>query len=257
MKWLGKLVGALVGLALLRQPLGLLLGALAGHLFDSGLISLRRRPRLASSFVDPLFAVAGAVAKADGRVSDREIAAVEQLMRRMGLDAVQREAAITQFNAGKSPGFDATRAIELLRIWCLGRRDHAYVLLDVLLDLVFADGADAARQQFLRRVAAALNVREPEIAVLAATKGHAWAAAGSGAHNAPPQQPGTPDPYAVLGVERSADERSVKRAWRKRMSEHHPDKLGDVPAPLRERAEQRAREINAAYERIKSERGFH
>ena len=65
-----------------------------------------------------------------------------------------------------------------------------------------------------------------------------------------------PTPYAVLGVERGTDERSLKRAWRKLMSEHHPDKLGDVPAALRERAEQRARDINTAYERIKQERGF-
>jgi len=57
-------------------------------------------------------------------------------------------------------------------------------------------------------------------------------------------------------VARGADERNVKRAWRKLMSEHHPDKLGDVPEALRQRAEQRAREINTAYERIRSERGF-
>jgi DnaJ like chaperone protein len=40
------------------------------------------------------------------------------------------------------------------------------------------------------------------------------------------------------------------------MSQHHPDKLGDVPDELKRRAEERAREINAAYERIKSERGL-
>jgi DnaJ like chaperone protein len=40
------------------------------------------------------------------------------------------------------------------------------------------------------------------------------------------------------------------------MSEHHPDRLGDLPEDLRRRAEQRASEINAAYDRIKSERGF-
>ncbi|MEP6881805.1 MAG: DnaJ domain-containing protein, partial [Dokdonella sp.] len=48
----------------------------------------------------------------------------------------------------------------------------------------------------------------------------------------------------------------IKRAYRKLMSQHHPDKLGNVPDDLKQRAESRAREINAAYERIKSERGF-
>jgi len=60
----------------------------------------------------------------------------------------------------------------------------------------------------------------------------------------------------VLGIERSANERDIKRAYRKLMSQHHPDKLGDVPDELKRRAEERAREINAAYERVKAERGF-
>jgi DnaJ like chaperone protein len=64
------------------------------------------------------------------------------------------------------------------------------------------------------------------------------------------------DPYAVLAIDRTANEHEIKRAYRKLMSQHHPDKLGDVPDELKRRAEERAREINAAYERIKGERGF-
>lgn len=268
-KWLGKIVGGLVGLLLLRHPLGIVLGMLAGHLFDNGTFTLRQSPRrrVAQSFFDLLFAFVGALAKADGRVSEREIAATEQLMQRLGLDVAQRHEAIRRFNAGKTPGFDVDRVIADLRLWCLGRRDHAYVLIDVVLDVVFADGGGTERQQLLRRLCAALNVQEQEVAVLAAMKGHAWDAQswtwaqgrgpGPGPGAAPPPRPqGGADPYAVLGVARDSDERSIKRAWRKLMSEHHPDKLGDVPAALRERAEQRARDINTAYERIRSERGF-
>jgi DnaJ like chaperone protein len=262
MKWLGKIVGGLIGLLLLRHPLGVVLGALAGHLFDNGTFALRetpRRRRVAQSFFDLLFAFVGALAKADGRVSEREIAATEQLMQRLGLEAGQRREAILRFNEGKTPGFDVDRNILQLRAWCLGRRDHAYVLIDVVLDVVFADGGSDERVQLLRRLCAALNVQEHEIAVLAAMKGHTWQVrdgASSRTAPPPPRPQGGNDPYAVLGVTRDSDERSVKRAWRKLMSEHHPDKLGDVPAALRERAEQRARDINTAYERIKSERGF-
>ena len=60
----------------------------------------------------------------------------------------------------------------------------------------------------------------------------------------------------MLGIARSADAQEIKRAYRKLMSQHHPDKLGNVPQELKRNAEARAREINAAYERIKSERGF-
>ena len=64
------------------------------------------------------------------------------------------------------------------------------------------------------------------------------------------------DPYAVLAIDRTANESEIKRAYRKLMSQHHPDKLGDVPDELKRRAEERAREINAAYERVKAERGL-
>jgi DnaJ like chaperone protein len=53
-----------------------------------------------------------------------------------------------------------------------------------------------------------------------------------------------------------ANEREVKRAYRKLISQHHPDKLGDVPEELKRRAEERAREINTAYEKIQALRGF-
>ena len=59
----------------------------------------------------------------------------------------------------------------------------------------------------------------------------------------------------MLGLERKASDAEIKRAYRKLMSQHHPDKLGNVPDELKRRAEDRARDINAAYEQIRAERG--
>ncbi|MGA7297088.1 MAG: DnaJ domain-containing protein, partial [Rhodanobacteraceae bacterium] len=63
-------------------------------------------------------------------------------------------------------------------------------------------------------------------------------------------------PYAVLGLTRNAESSQIKRAYRKLMSEHHPDRLGDLPKDLRRRAEERASAINAAYDQIKQQRGI-
>ena len=99
----------------------------------------------------------------------------------------------------------------------------------------------------------------------AGMKGYAWNAGanyrgqgyGNGNGYVPPQRNTSgPDPYTVLGIGRDVDDRAVKRAYRKLISEHHPDRLGDLPEDMRKRAEARASEINAAYERIKAERGF-
>jgi DnaJ like chaperone protein len=100
----------------------------------------------------------------------------------------------------------------------------------------------------------ALGVSDHELAALSAMKGYAGPRPSGYGPRGPSAQPPAIDPYAVLGIERTANERDIKRAYRKLMSQHHPDKLGDVPDELKRRAEDRAREINTAYERIKSER---
>ncbi|WP_370555397.1 DnaJ domain-containing protein [Edwardsiella tarda] len=62
----------------------------------------------------------------------------------------------------------------------------------------------------------------------------------------------------MLGVAPSADATTIKRAYRKLMSEHHPDKLvaKGLPPEMMELAKQKAQEIQAAYDLIKKEKGF-
>jgi len=259
MRIVGKLVGAVIGLLVFHNPFGLLIGAIIGHFYDVALTQLRP-PSMGSGFIEPLFAFAGALAKSDGRVSEPEIAAAESLMARLRLDTTKRRAAIERFNIGKGAEFPPELAINDLKRWCGGRRDLAFLVLDLLLDLVYAEGALAApKLALLRKLCWTLGVSDHELAALAAMKG--YAPAGPGAQRGPGARPPPPgplraDPYVVLGIDRTANERDIKRAYRKLMSQHHPDKLGDVPDELKRRAEERAREINAAYERVKAERGF-
>jgi DnaJ like chaperone protein len=170
---------------------------------------------------------------------------------------------------GKQPEFDVTRTINELRQWVGMRRDHAFPVLDVVIETVLAEGnPPPEKMAILRQLAFALRISDMELMALMAMKGYAW---GNGQHGqrgygqrhaygngyTPPQRtPQGPDPYAVLGIDRQADERAVKRAYRKLISEHHPDRLGDLPEDMRKRAESRASEINAAYDRIKEMRGF-
>lgn len=259
MSMTGKLIGALLGLWLFRHPFGILIGVALGHLWDSGALRMQQASRNVShAFIAPLFGLAGAIAKSDGRVSQPEIAATESLMARLRLAPEQRAAAIAQFNAGKQPDFQAHLAIADLKAWCHGRRDLAYLLLDMLLDIVYAEGPLAPdKLAIVRKLCWALHIHERELAALAAMKGYAYATPGGRyeqSRDAPrATQPGN-DPYVVLGLDRGADERAIKRAYRKLISQHHPDKLGDVPEELKRRAEERARDINAAYERLRVER---
>lgn len=261
----GAFIGAMVGFWLTHYSLiGMLVGGVLGFMFDASRQQRRRTPAQ-GGYVAPLFALIGAVAKADGRISEAEIAIAERLMARMGLDQDERRRAIGAFNEGKQPEFNAAEVIDELRQWVGHRRDHAFPVIDVVIDTVLAEGAPSpAKMAILRQLAFALRVSDMELMALMAMKGYAWNAGqggrsqghGGGGYVPPQRNTQGPDPYAVLGIQRDADERAVKRAYRKLISEHHPDRLGDLPEDMRRRAEARASEINAAYERIKSERGF-
>lgn len=266
MSFIGKIIGAAIGLFAFRSVTAALIGAVLGHIFyDAPRQRVQSRGSMAD-FVRPLFGFAGALAKSDGRVSEKEIAAAESLIGRLRLDAEVRRHAIDSFTAGKNGSLSIDAAIAELRRWTGGRRDRAFVLLDLLLDLVYAEGPLAApKLDLLRRFMAALGIHEAELAALSAMRGYASYARGygtggpgwgSGGSAPPPRQQPMSDPYAVLGIGHDAGDSEIKRAYRRLMSQHHPDKLGDVPDEIKRRAEERAREINAAYEQIKSQRGL-
>ena len=259
---------AFFGLLIGHGP-GAVVGAVIGFIFDNLRYSQRKNATPeAGGFVGPLFTLLGAVAKADGRVSEQEIAVAERLMTRMSLSADLRKQAVVSFNVGKQPEFDATQTITALRNWVGMRRDHAFPVLDVVIETVLAEGNPGPeKMSLLRQLAFALRVSDMELMALMAMKGYAWNAGtggqrqyghgqGSGGYVPPQRSTQGPDPYAVLGIDRNADERAIKRAYRKLISEHHPDRLGDLPEDMRKRAESRASEINAAYDRIKEARGI-
>jgi DnaJ like chaperone protein len=270
MNFTGTLIGAVLGMWFTHNVLGAFIGGALGFMFDaSRQQQQRRRTPAQGGYVAPLFTLIGAVAKADGRISEAEIAIAERLMSRMSLDQDQRRVAIDAFNEGKQPEFSANEVIDELRQWVGHRRDHAFPVIDVIIETVLAEGNPSPEKMaILRQLAFALRVSDMELMALMAMKGYAWnatggsrsyggAGQGGGGGYVPPQRNTQgPDPYAVLGIQRDADDRAIKRAYRKLISEHHPDRLGDLPDDMRRRAESRASEINAAYERIKAERGF-
>ncbi|MGA9334870.1 MAG: co-chaperone DjlA [Rudaea sp.] len=257
----GKIVGALLGWLLLRSPIGIFIGVIIGHLWDSRIRLIQPIQQVSNEFVAPLFGLVGAIAKSDGRVSEPEIAAAESLMMRLKLSPQQRASAIAQFNAGKQADYQTNLAIADLKAWCHGRRDLAWLLLDMLLDIVYAEGPLAPdKLAIVRKLCWALGVHEQELMALAAMRGYAYAAPGAGPGQSYQRTPASvaagKDPYTVLGIQRDADNRAIKQAYRRLISQHHPDKLGNVPDELKRRAEERARDINAAYEKLRELRGI-
>ena len=62
------------------------------------------------------------------------------------------------------------------------------------------------------------------------------------------------NPYRELGLTSEATDAEIERAYRKLISQYHPDRVAGAAPELRARAESRAAEINAAYDRIRKAR---
>jgi DnaJ like chaperone protein len=248
-KYIGVILGAIVGFLLTRHPIGAAIGAALGYAWDQGLLRglfvlPTRGPE--GALVTPLFGLAGAVAKADGRVSESEVAVTESLVARMGLTPGKRSEAIQAFNSGKLPDFDIHLAARDLRAFCGFRSELKLMLMDVLIDVAYADGpiVDAA-EHVLRRVARSIDLADDTLAWLLTRRVR-------------PGKVPIADPYAVLGVTQDASDGEIRKAYRKLIAQYHPDKLtarGAAPEAIA-LAEERARAINAAYEQLKELRGI-
>jgi DnaJ like chaperone protein len=249
-------IGAALGFLIGRFP-GLLIGAAAGYFIG-------RRLRLGligglqvvqSQLIDSAFSVMGAIAKADRVVTPEEIRVAEEIFDRLHLAGAQREAAKAAFNRGKAPDFDLDAAVDGFARIGRGRGPLLQLFLQIQCMAVAADGnVHPAEHEMLVRVARRLGLTERDVAQLEALL--RTASAGRGTAGAAPPQKRLDDAYAALGLTPGATEPEIKRAYRRLMSQNHPDKLAarGLPESMREIAEERSREINAAYDLVKTAR---
>lgn len=243
-------IGGLIGL-LIGGLRGLIVGAVLGYLVGRWLQRTVRQGLglVQSQFLDSTFAVMGALCKADNIVTRDEIEAAEAIFRRLHFSSEQRQAGIAAFNRGKSPGFDLDAEVAKLAQVCRGRRPLMQMFLQIQLTAIAADGVlHPAEHEMLVRVARGLGFSEADVEQLEAL----LRASSSG----PAPQHKLNDAYAALGLTASATDAEVKRAYRRLMSQNHPDKLvgKGLPESMVEMAEERAREISVAYAQIKEAR---
>ena len=258
----GKVIGGLLGF-LVGGFIGLIIGLFVGHLFDRGLVtslkfaSPENIRRIKTSFFETTFLLSGYLAKADGRVSEVEIRHTEQIFTQMALDAERRKRAIELFRQGAAPDFQVEPVISDFLQACGHQRQLQQAMLLVLISLAMADQSlDAAEHDALRRIATLLGYGTAQLEQLlrmAQAQEHFHSGDSFAA------QPGTTldDAYTALGVTREVSDRELKQAYRRRMSENHPDKLmaKGVPEHMVKLATERSQEIQAAYEMIRKSRG--
>jgi len=264
MSWWGKLVGGTFGF-MIGGPIGALLGAALGHNFDRG-IDLQTGPtsgnqeRVQTVFFTTVFSVMGHLAKADGRVSPEEIAMAEHVMSQMQLEKEQRKVAISLFNEGKRADFPLDEVLYQFRQECNRRSNLIQMFLEILIATAMADGRlDDAERGVMLSICQFLGIPrtyfEQLLSMVAAQQN--FSGYTSSGRAAPATGARIEDAYKVLGVASTASDDDVKKAYRRQMNRHHPDKLvaKGLPEEMIKIATEKTQEIKAAYDLIKSSRG--
>jgi DnaJ like chaperone protein len=269
LSWWGKLLGGGVGFVL-GGPLGALIGAAVGHGFDRGIASLDDpgevgwdadgRERTQTAFFTATFSVMGHIAKADGRVSANEIRVANSVMEQMQLSTSLKRLAQHLFTEGKVADFPLDDVIDQFRRECRNSRNLNRMFMEIQLHAAYADGSiDDNVRGILSYVARRLGFSEIQLAQMEAMVQaglnywrHQGASAGAGTTS-----PSLEDAYAILNITPQSTDQEVKTAYRRLMSEHHPDKLvaRGLPEEMMRVATEKTQEIKVAYDRIREARG--
>jgi DnaJ like chaperone protein len=245
--------------------------------------------RLQSSaiFFHALFACLGHIAKADGAVTQSEINVALKLMDDMQLNDNDRREAQQAFREGKDAQFPLDNILKDLKHDLHGQKIILQAFLEMLIEASFADGQLSVSEvevldkvalglgfghkdldRLIRKFEAELRFRQRQDAFSRARdearsraqeQANAWREKAQQQYSQAPKysdKQRLTDAYRILNVAPIADEKTLKRAYKKAMNEHHPDKLiaKGLPQQAMELAKVKAQDIQAAYELIKNSR---
>jgi DnaJ like chaperone protein len=264
MGWNGKIIGAAIGMAV-GGPVGAALGLLVGHQFDAGdARSIEPGPdsaaRVHALYFPAVFRVMGHVAKADGRVSEQEIAAARGVMAALRLNPEQVQLAIGYFGEGKQPDFSLDAELAELRPLLRAYPQLAQFFIEIQLQASLAgNGLGARPRARLLRTANFLGLTSDDFGRLEALmRWRMGGGAGAGAERGPSEADRLRQAYALLETAAGASDEQVVKAYRRQMSRNHPDKLqaNGLPESMLERAKERTQQIQAAYELVRAARGM-
>ncbi len=252
MGWLGKMVGGTIGF-MIGGPIGAVAGAAFGHTFvdkkngDQSFIDSKIYQRLSYgeeaqlTFFVAAFSMLAKIAKADGRVSEKEIESIDSFMLNdLHLDSQSKQSAINIFRqAVNSPETFEDFAIQFYNTFSNQPR-----IIDLMMDILFrvsaADGGITPEEDHLLLSAARIFHYSPSdytrLKSIYVRESNRF--------------------YSVLQCDETASNDEIKKQYRKLVSEYHPDKIASkgLPEEFIKFAGDKFREIQEAYNHIKKER---
>lgn len=265
-KWIGGILGWIVG-----GPLGALAGIAIGSMFDVGLDAVNtpensgtrdaggafndpqgtyNRQRYyegqRNSFLFALLVLSSYIIKADGKIMHSEMEMMRRFLAQNFGSAAQAQGEnilMKLFEEQKRQGttqFKNTVAQCCEQIAANMDYSQRLQLLNFLAMIAQADGyVDPTEVDALKECAQWMRMSAADVESMLNLKGESLEEA-----------------YKVLGVSADATDDEVRKAYRKLALQHHPDRVATLGEDVREAAEQKFQEINAAKEKIYKARGM-
>jgi DnaJ like chaperone protein len=272
----GKVFGFIFGYMLSKNLLGAFIGLWIGHSFDKGRridfdgFSPNKTDDITRQavFFYTSFSVMGHIAKANGQVSPQEIAFANDYMDRLGLNSGMKKQAQDAFKEGKSSTFPIDERLRKFKRACGKRHDLLLMFIEIQIQVAFADGTlDEKEHKVLHKIARYLGFSRKELdnlldMIIASAafnqEGGKQSHYSQQSHqqstnrSAKPSGQQLESAYKILGISKKAELREIKKAYKKLMLQHHPDKLvaKGLPPEMMEIAKQKTQDIQAAYDLI-------
>jgi DnaJ like chaperone protein len=262
MSWFGKMVGGSLGFVI-GGPIGAIAGAAFGHTFvdkkEQAYLSSRPGSRqhsrlgaqetLSSNeqaqlvFFTAAFSMLAKICKVDGRITDKEINAINMFMRQdLQLDANSQQTAQNIFRqaVNSHESFDAF-AMQFYSVFRT-QPNIIELMIDVLLRVSSADGSISNDEEHLLLSAIRIfNYSNDDYERLKSRYVKT-----------------SNKYYAILKCDESATNEEIKKQYRKLANEYHPDKIEakGLPEEFIKFANTKFKEIQEAYDNIKKERSL-
>lgn len=272
----GKLMGAVLGF-LTAGPVGSLLGIFVGNLFDKGLnehllksnntYRIEKDPAIKQVFLHATFSNLGHIAKVDGRVSEAEIRLATQIMKELHLNKSEQTAAKRFFQEGKQTKFRITDTLTPLRNLTYEKPKIVHAFVQLLYRMAKVDELSPQKVTSLNMILNELGLAPLHQQAHARRDYYTQFHQHNRHHRAENTRQTHQEYYAspkfntsqtleasyqVLGLSSTASPKDVKRAYRRLISKHHPDKC--IAAGMSEQrikaANEKTQAIRKAYEHI-------